>query len=422
MPELKSADISDDSLELKTHKTESYGIRVDLDGRFFYIDDNEFLTDDWHELEDFAVWLEADIAIIKRVATSLGIKRRSDRKCPPLSFEVIEQEYAWQKYYESLPARISRYEIGQTLGLHYDTITHYAKEWSYKTTRTKCERASKRGSFRYFYPKRFLAALRERQLSVPLDEGWLTLRGLINGTDMDREWAKHRLDESGLSPEMRRSVKDNTIRLHYPPESKQYLQRCVRNVPPAGGDYLTECYIAGMIPERSGKWVGRRLAKFAMEMEIRLDDQRVPRWHYPYWVYKMLKTEAIETVAKTDAEDWYSTENVAKFFDIKPHSTERTMARLGVEREKRFTESGRAIYHYNPQQIIAIYQRLNFELETMFSLDDLAQELGICTRTVSERLRKLNIEPSNRIRAVHNRKLYDTAARTALATTIKEPK
>ncbi len=393
-----------------THRVRDLGIRVDLPNRFIYINaDSDDVTTDWYEPKDLAEWFDCQVPTINKVAGALEIERGEDGRYPPLTYEIIKEELEWKKFYNSLPAKITIGKIHDILGWHYDTIHRHAAELGYKPTANKG-----------LFPKPLLQDLRKQNLSVPFDEGWLTVRALCKQVGMvtDREWIKSRLEQSPYKPKKRRIRGDGSVRDHYDPEALTYLRELALKIPAAGADMYTKRLIASELG-RSENWINRRIGRFATLATFRLDDMSVPRLHYPKEVLSTLAEEAAKLDAYDDKTGWLEVDYISEKFEITPHSAMRALDKLGVPKCKVLKENGRGAYHYNGDAVMTLAWNIAEADRDMIELEGLAGHFNKCTRTISERLQMLGVEPTYREQIGGNRRWYDRSVIEKLAKTFK---
>jgi hypothetical protein len=385
------------SSELATHLAPELGIRVNLpDGRFMYVKTDQPPTTDWHESEDFAVWMECTNKTVLKLVKKLGIEPRADGRYPPLTYELIEQEREWESFYNNLPPKITVGIMNNYLGWHKNTIKRHAAELGYQPTLGK-----------RLYPKRVLMELRNSNLSVPYDEGWLTIHGLQKKVGAAHyEWVVDRLASSPFMPEKRRLTSSGAVYDCYHPDSLLYLKKHLADVPPAGGDL----YTIGRISRELGRsyyWATKHAQPYQHVAEWRLDDMSVPRRHYPRRVLDALSVEAQKTTPTGEANGWPTNKDVAKMLGITAASATRKLERLGIAKEKRLSaESGRPVWHYDVTQVESLAASIKYESENLIDEYNLSKIIGQSTYMINKRLREFGVEPVSTGSDLRQRKLY----------------
>ncbi|MEI6851118.1 MAG: hypothetical protein WCK26_04080 [Candidatus Saccharibacteria bacterium] len=232
---------------------------------------------------------------ISETATKLGIEtikndeiesRNSSELYPVYTFELLENELHWQRDYKKLDTFISSRMIAEFIGR--------SNSWTRKTLLELeiVPKTSRKFPNYLSYHKKTVNTFRELILETPLSDGWHTLRELEATTGQEYEWINNRFIEAGVSSERRRSISTGRLHNFYPAESLDIINESVLQRPSAGGEWLTErgiCLATGM----SKIWVSKRIAERYSDLaELRLDDQKNNRLHYPPNVIEYLVIEA----------------------------------------------------------------------------------------------------------------------------------
>ena len=379
---------------IKARPIDGLGTRVDLPERIVYLDiNNDDKVPEWLPSLYFADWLEATEAQVAKIINKLQIEGRYDEDFeaivyPPITYQLVKEEYLWRQKYELLDARITPSEMSEILDRDYRYVTKEALSLGYHIRKNKFSKAA-------------LSAIRDKELSIPFDEGWYTLRALAVEADKDREWVKNRLDGLGIVPEKRRSLSSGIALNYYPPESLAYIKNCTKEIPEYGEDWYTHnriCEETG----KSGHWVSSRLKAYIGTAEMRLDDMRVGRLHYPKYVFQYLLIEAEKTVAASGSGDWLTIKEVAERIGINEKSAKRKLDTLGFVPERRKTNTGKTVYHYNPSEIALMID----EMENFIDESELARKIGKSVYRVCTMLEKIGVSPVKSRYDLRSKSLY----------------
>jgi hypothetical protein len=280
-----------------TELAESESIKVPLENRIAYLAIDGDPINEWMSPTTIADLVGTNIYWVRRTAKRFGIETKSDESMvhnarsyelyPPLTFELLNDEYLWRKSYLQLDKYIGSAEIAEFIGRSIGWTKKTLESMGVKGQTTKHDSRKFIG-----YPKTVVKELRDINLYTPLDNGWFTVLGLVETTGCDREWVERRLMEAGIESEERRSGLSGRIFDYYPPSAIETIGKAVENRPKAAGEWLTARAMAEVVP-LSYTWVNKRLDEKYQEVgELRQDDQRVSRDHYPPAVLTELIAEA----------------------------------------------------------------------------------------------------------------------------------
>ena len=272
---------------------------------------------------------------------------------------------------------------------------------------------------KYEQRKAFTAALyskhdlkRIKNLLLPPSEDWLNLGQLAEHTGLDREWIERRLKEAGIKPERRRSDETGHARWFYPPHSLVVLQGAAQ-LPP-GGDYLTGMAIA----DRSGRsynWTARRLERepYSHLVELRLDDQRVPRQHYPPCVLEMIKAEVAALAATPEANGFLPISVIAKHVGRSTLWVRNRLAQMSIKPEMRRDKKDRIVEHYPPEVVPALQQQSSSIAKAgdWLTLGAIAKQFSVPREHLAKALPELELHPDEReMESTHRVELHYSPA------------
>ena len=383
-----------DTQEIKSKPVDGLGLRVELPDRKMYlkVDRNE-ITTEWFPSTYFADWLDTSKAQVDKIVCDLKIEGTFDKYFdeivyPPLTFELVSEEYSWKQKCSMLSPMITPAEAGELLDRDYRYVAKKASDLGYSLRKGKLSQA-------------IMLKIRAEELAIPYDEGWYTLRGLAEAARKDREWVGNRLEELGIIPEKRKSLESGITLEYYPPETLNLIIKCIKKIPKYGEDW----YTCSRICQETGKslhWVSRRLGEYANVSQPRLDDMRVSRVHYPKYVFDILLAQAELDSPKSDSDGWLTIKEVAGILGIDEKSACRKLNNIGLIFEKRKTIDGRVVRHYNPIEIAKIAE----ESEKYIDLSSLSRKIGKSVYIICSMLDKLGINSIESSYDSRPRKLY----------------
>lgn len=296
--------------EIKSESINDRLQRVELPERVMYLNVKKMdATSEWLSAEDFAEWLDAGLNKIKKIIEELGIEGRlgdnGEVVYPPLTFEIVSEEYSWQQKYSHIAPMVSSRFAGKLFDRDYRYVTKEAEKFNY-----------------------------------------------------------------------------------YPSESVEIIKNCIKKIPKNGEDW----YTAGRICQETGKslhWVASRLKLFEDKKEIRLDDMGVGRIHYPSFVFENILKQANAVAAKSGSGDWITIKKAAEMMGIGERSAYRKLTKLELDVERRKTDSGKVVLHYNPLDIEKIVK----ESEEYIDINTLVKKIGKSAYVICSRLEKSGIKP-----------------------------
>jgi len=264
---------------------------------------------------------------------------------------------------------------------------------------------------RYEQRRAFKAAIygpnsleRLRDQLAPDSDDWYNLNQLVDHTKLYREWIERRLKEAGVVPERRQSALTGRPSYFYPPNALQVLKRCATNV--AAGDWLTTTALAALTG-KSLNWTDRQLTQpdLLSLREERLDDQRVPRWHYPPRVLAVLKVRLDQSEGYPEAGNYLTLSVVADMVGRHPETVRRQLNRLEIVAEERRDKKSRVAHHYPPELVDQL--RLHFgsriKAGTWMTVEQIAKLLQVPREVILRRLAGISTRPERREMAATKR-------------------
>jgi hypothetical protein len=264
---------------------------------------------------------------------------------PPLTLELMQDEWQWWQNYLQLDKRLSSNRIAEFVGRSLGWTNKTLEELDVKPTRMKTSYKA------LVYPRQVVRTLREINLSTPLDDGWYTLRGLVEQSGQDREWIERQLTKANVPGETRRSALTGRLFIYYPPEACEIINSAIDERPPAGGEWRTAEAMASLIP-RSESWIKLRIKKRYHEFaEMRQDDHAVGRLHYPPFVVDELLAEAKELESFPAADGYLTSSALARKVGKSTLWVMNRIPKLDIEPEQRRDLKDRIQYHYPPDTV-----------------------------------------------------------------------
>jgi hypothetical protein len=265
---------------------------------------------------------------------------------PPIILELMKDEREWYELYKSLPSYVSAYVVAKSIGRSYG--------WTRKTLESLDDVRPKKSEYDrevFLYPKKAIKTLREIDLLTPMDDGWLTLKGISDLTGQDRNWIEKRLSEFDASGELRRSAISGRIFMHYPQDTVEYITETASKRSPYGKDWLTSHRMVSLLP-KSRPWVNKILdTEFSELGETRQDDQGVDRVHYPPEVFAELKKRAKELSELKEADDYIPIYVLARKVGKSVLWVTNRLDIAEIIPETRLDKKGRPNNHYSPTTV-----------------------------------------------------------------------
>lgn len=295
--------------------------------------------------------IEASVEWVKSTAQFIGIEAIvSDDKdrtvYPPLSKELLEEEWAWYVSYMELDDWLSVEAIAQFVAKSERWVIWRANDLGiYREDRVL---ASKRRASAY--PKTLIPQLRHIILSYPRSLDGYSVGELVTIFGEDWGWIKRRLGEAGLEPKETESITRGSILQYYPEESEAIIRKAIMERPPRAGDWLTMSGIA----LRLGKELGWVKSHINTELGMWLqDDTGKSALHYPPSEYQRLKVlvDEIQSYPRVDdelavkaiagvihrSERW--TRNHLPLTDFKPKKMRNIQNKIGTYYDKEVTDA-----------------------------------------------------------------------------------
>lgn len=217
---------------------------------------------------------------VERVAARIGIKVDTEGDSagifPPLSAELLEEEWLWYQSYLELDDQLTETAVAHFVARSPKWVRGAAHELGVHSHNV----AIKVGRERFTYDKTLIPQLRHLLLIFPPAEDWCTKQELIELTGKDWPWIAKHLEKADIEIEKRRSPLTGVVYDYIAPESRAYLKEIKANLPLAAGSGLT---IEGMSKKigRSRPWVIRHMpVDYEQLGEERIDDSGKVAIHY----------------------------------------------------------------------------------------------------------------------------------------------
>jgi len=190
--------------------------------------------------------------------------------------EVIEEEIAWQEFYDSLDEELSAYAIG----------TYLAKSevWVKKTASSldiypelKWISENRQG---YVYPKNLADMLRTIILHTPPANDLFSMDEAEELLGVHRGWIKEAIEQYNLPTEIRTLSISQKEGVHLPQKTLDVLQSLRAELPPLAGDWLTATRL-GTIVGRDKKWVRAHIGPYGEQGLALAPIRENPRYTIP---------------------------------------------------------------------------------------------------------------------------------------------
>jgi hypothetical protein len=309
----------------------------------------------------------ADDAWVRKIAKRIGIKTTSDLNqygvetefYPPLSLELLEEEWLWYQSYQELDEYVSTYRVGEFVARGIPWVKRMASELNvyavYKRINT--------GRMAFAYPKTLIPQLRHIILMILPEEDTYSLGDLSRLTGEDEDWIKNRLSEKGVEPERRTASKDNRIMNRYLSSSLKVVIDAIVERPAPAGEWLTEFDIAKKL-SKSEDWVHIRLKKYTSDAVLKQSNSGKSILHYPPYVFDELKLEAEKVEAYPDAGDYLTLKGLARAVGKSTLWVVHRLPYIDVVSEIRLNKVKRPLDHYPPKTVNALLELPADILET----------------------------------------------------------
>ena len=324
---------------------------------------------------------------VQRIATFLGIPRETRQLeggelnvFPPYTQAVVREEIVWRQTYRSLPQHIRLRTIVEQGGRSYGWTRKTIDELHIRPTRSDEDN----GRIIELYPKGVLKVLRKINMAVPMDDGWYTLKHLVDYTGADREWIARRLTDATR----RRSSLTGKILNYYPPESVHNLLEQIAARPEFGADWLTVNAITSMIGRpANGRWVNKQLAPFVNLAVEKQDDHGVTRLHYAPQIVELLRAESERQLALPERGDYLSLKQVIRTIGHMQPWVETRFLALGIQPEERRDRLGRLRLYYSPSVLFALKDYEEMEARNAKSTDEQLLESVLCIGSLKSQIK-----------------------------------
>lgn len=319
---------------------------------------------------------------------------------PPGTLERLRlrSEQAEVRHRNSKKEALTVQELADRLGRSYGWTKKTLDLLQIKPLRYEQRRAFKTA----IYGPNSLERLRDQL--APDSDDWYNLNQLVDHTMLYRELIERSLKEAGVVPERRQSALTGRPSYFYPPSALQVLKRCAPSV--AAGDWLTATALA-VLTGKSLNWTSRQLTQpdLLSLREERLDDQRVPRWHYPPRVLSVLRSELDQSERYPESGKYLPLSVVAAMVGRHPETVMRHLEQLSIVAEQRRDKKGRVANHYPPELVDQLRRHFESRSEagTWLTLAQIATQLQVPREVIIDRLDGIGTRPEHREMAATKR-------------------
>ncbi len=325
---------------------------IPLDYRLAHLGINPQMTGEPQTAEKIGEEIGTNAKWIHRLMVRFGVVPKLDahpqnnledvKFYPAFATELAREEYEWRQHYLLLPSRMNANQISEEVGRSYG--------WTTKTLNGLYPNPPRqRSSYKSLtYPRIAVQHLRDLTIATPPDENWHTLGKLKEITGFDREWIEKVLNKAGLKPEERRAVLTGRELLHYPPEAEEILREAAERRAPPAGNWLTVQTIEDLL-SKSHPWVQSRIDKYFSNLgELRQDDNKVERVHYPGNVLSALQEELDIINVTPEAKDWSTISALESELGKHALTLKKLLEKDALRPRMRLNKKGYISPHYSP--------------------------------------------------------------------------
>lgn len=298
---------------------------------------------------------------------------------PPLSLELLEEEWQWHVSYEALAENLSTSAIAEFMAKTSYWVTKYAQELGFLFTVEE----SSYGSRSYSYPKQVIPQLRHIILSHPPAGDWYTLSELEEFTGHKRTWISNNLGKVGVESEQRWLALAGRLSPHFPPNTPEIIQAIADKTPLPAGNWLNVETMARQL-SKTRDWVNKRIEPFKESGEIRIGDNGNPRMHYPPEIYAAL--EVARELQPVQAGDWMTTNAIAQKLSRSYEWVSRRIETYAESSEIRIDSTGTFKTHYSPEVVEALRQESEPEHGDYLSVEMIVSRVGHSSAWIVKRL------------------------------------
>lgn len=228
---------------------------------------------------------------------------------PPLTTEILSEEFAFKDFYAELPERVNITQIAEAIGRSWSWTNARIEQLGLKqvTLEPGWGRPSR------MFHRTAVKKLRDDALELPYDLRWQNVGNIALQTGEDPQWIIRVFDELGIEPQVRRSALTGKSLVSYPVETVKHLQSVRQGLSEAPRGYATENSIA-VLTGRNYKWVKIRLENAHELAEVYLDSRGARRVHYPPQVVEALidESQTLAEASEVDVSDFLLFSEIAE--------------------------------------------------------------------------------------------------------------
>lgn len=333
----------------RSHTQELLDTPIPIENRIELLSAYVIPTSKIHSLEQMAKKLGITPHRVRELTNEIGIAPLIDNgktEYPLFTFELLEEELAWDATFESLEEYLSAKSIAKVVARDERWVKHRANELAiFPELRTFSS-----GREGFGYPKTLIPILRHVMLQTPLAGEWFNLSELEQEMGKSREWVIARLKNGGFTPNERVARTNHAVTDHFPPDSYDYLKRCLQEESRQAGDWLTMTYIARSLG-RDEKWVKAHLEPYETLKEKRLDDVNKMTYHYPPLVYEALVRINIQTQSYEESGEYMTVKTLAQKIGRSVLWVKNRVDQIEATPETRRNRSNRLYEYYPPKAL-----------------------------------------------------------------------
>jgi len=338
---------------------------------------------------------------------------------PPLSLELLDEEWRWQQAYEALDEKISLYKVSQFLARPRQWIADKSAELGVFPEYIQEGRPT------FLYEKTIILALRHLILIVPPQGDWHSVADLEELTGVPETRIRTLIAKQAIQSQMRWSYSTARELPHFPPESRETVERERDARPEPAGEWDTVVGAARAL-SKSPDWVRSRIGPEYEKKEL-LDDSGKPAIHYKGLV-DGLRDEAKKIESYPEAGHFVTLSRLASIVGrSKNWTADRLLDIEDLVMETRLDGRGIPATHYDPETavILSTFPKYKLKVNTESSsktkrrfpkrdvVDEVSRKEVQTTETVS---------PNEQRRERYSERLYNSRkAHNNLSTFLHDP-
>ncbi len=323
----------------------------------------------------------------------IGVGNRKRAAFSGIAIQKINAEID----YQNLPQEVGTTQISISINRHRATTTGLIRDLGLEPS-LYVEAFGRKDAK---YDKSVIRELRKYiESQSPPAEDWLNLHQLTLMSGEDRGWIERRLAEAGIESEARRSGITGHSLTHYPAKCLEVLKQATEDRPAQGDDWLTAQAIEKIVG-KSSNWIRLRLEEYRGLAEPRLDEQGVPRLHYPADALTGLIDEADTIEATLESEGYLSIPQMSEALGKSPSWVENRMEPFSELGESRRDKRGRLHAKYPEEVLDQLATELEYimsypEAEDFLTISGLARAIGRSGGWVKKQIDGLGVNGDTR--------------------------